>query len=84
MLMVWLLYWGCDVWLNNLLWLLEVCGILGMKSVFNGGLNLLICDGWWDEWYDGENGWEILFVDGVVDENCCDDLEVGVFYDLLV
>ena len=30
-----------------------------MKSALNGGLNLSIRDGWWDEWYDGENGWEI-------------------------
>ncbi|WP_396936879.1 alpha-glucan family phosphorylase, partial [Mycolicibacterium sp.] len=54
-----LLYWGCDVWLNNPLRPLEACGTSGMKSALNGGLNLSIRDGWWDEWYDGENGWEI-------------------------
>ena len=63
-----LLYWGCDVWLNNPLRPLEACGTSGMKSALNGGLNLSIRDGWWDEWYDGENGWEIPTADGVADE----------------
>src|SRR6266536_5947918 len=48
---------GCDVWLNNPLRPLEACGTSGMKSALNGGLNLSIRDGWWDEWYDGANGW---------------------------
>ena len=30
-----------------------------MKAALNGGLNLSILDGWWDEWYDGNNGWAI-------------------------
>jgi len=30
-----------------------------MKVALNGGLNLSVRDGWWDEWYDGGNGWEI-------------------------
>ena len=51
------LYWGCDVWLNNPLRPLEACGTSGMKSALNGGLNLSIRDGWWDELYDGANGW---------------------------
>ena len=59
-----LLYWGCDVWLNNPLRPLEACGTSGMKSALNGGLNLSIRDGWWDEWYDGENGWAIPTADG--------------------
>ena len=42
-----LLHWGCDVWLNNPLRPLEVCGTSGMKSALNGGLNLSIRDGWW-------------------------------------
>jgi glucan phosphorylase len=53
------LYPGCDVWLNNPLRPFEACGTSGMKSALNGGLNLSILDGWWDEWYDGENGWAI-------------------------
>jgi starch phosphorylase len=77
-----LLYWGCDVWLNNPLRPLEACGTSGMKCVLNGGLNLSIRDGWWDEWYDGENGWEIPSADGVARDRR-DDLEAGAFYDLL-
>ena len=40
-----LLYWGCDVWLNNPLRPLEACGTSGMKSALNGGLNLSILTG---------------------------------------
>ena len=77
------MYWGCDVWLNNPLRPLEACGTSGMKSALNGGLNLSIRDGWWDEWYDGENGWEIPSADGVADEARRDDLEASALYDLL-
>jgi len=78
-----LLYWGCDVWLNNPLRPLEACGTSGMKSALNGGLNLSVRDGWWDESYDGENGWEIPSADGMADENRRDDLESSALYDLL-
>ena len=78
-----LLYWGCDVWLNNPLRPLEACGTSGMKSALNGGLNLSIRDGWWDEWYDGENGWAIPTADGVADADRRDDLEAAALYDLL-
>ncbi len=77
------LYWGCDVWLNNPLRPLEACGTSGMKSALNGGLNLSIRDGWWDEMYDGENGWAIPTADGVTDEPRRDDLEAGAMYELL-
>jgi glycogen phosphorylase len=78
-----ILYWGCDVWLNNPLRPLEACGTSGMKSALNGGLNLSVRDGWWDEWYDGENGWEIPSADGLMDEARRDDLESSALYDLL-
>ncbi|MGB6764217.1 glycosyltransferase family 1 protein [Mycobacterium sp.] len=78
-----LLYWGCDVWLNNPLRPLEACGTSGMKSALNGGLNLSIRDGWWDEWYDGENGWAIPSASGVADDDRRDELEAAALYDLL-
>ncbi|WNG91590.1 alpha-glucan family phosphorylase [Mycobacterium sp. ITM-2016-00318] len=77
------LYYGCDVWLNNPLRPLEACGTSGMKSALNGGLNLSIRDGWWDEWYDGENGWEIPTADGLADDGRRDDLEAAALYSLV-
>jgi starch phosphorylase len=77
------LYWGCDVWLNNPLRPLEACGTSGMKSALNGGLNLSVRDGWWDELYDGHNGWAIPTADGVSDPTRRDDLEAAALYELL-
>jgi glycogen phosphorylase len=77
------LYWGCDVWLNNPLRPLEACGTSGMKSALNGGLNLSIRDGWWDELYDGRNGWAIPTADGIDDPQRRDDLEANALYELL-
>ena len=77
------LYWGCDVWLNNPLRPLEACGTSGMKAALNGGLNLSIRDGWWDEWFDGQNGWAIPTADGVADADRRDEVEARAIYDLL-
>ena len=77
------LYPGCDVWLNNPLRPYEACGTSGMKAALNGGLNLSILDGWWDEWYDGDNGWAIPSADGLDDPDKRDDLEAAALYDLL-
>ena len=77
------LYPGCDVWLNNPLRPYEACGTSGMKAALNGGLNLSILDGWWDEWYDGNNGWSIPSADGVDDQDHRDDIEAGALYDLI-
>ncbi|MGW9114243.1 alpha-glucan family phosphorylase [Microbacterium sp. NPDC055683] len=77
------LYPGCDVWLNNPLRPYEACGTSGMKAALNGGLNLSILDGWWDEWFDGDNGWAIPSADGVGDADKRDDLEATALYDLI-
>ena len=77
------LYWGVDVWLNNPLRPLEACGTSGMKAALNGALNLSIRDGWWDEWFDGENGWAIPSADGVTEPNRRDDVEARALYDLI-
>ena len=40
---------GVDVWLNTPLRPNEACGTSGMKVLVNGGLNVSVLDGWWDE-----------------------------------
>ncbi|MGW6912255.1 alpha-glucan family phosphorylase [Kitasatospora sp. NPDC054939] len=86
------LYPGCDVWLNNPLRPLEACGTSGMKAALNGCLNLSVLDGWWEEWYDGQNGWAIPTADGsgpgVLDPESAeadrrDDIEAAALYDLI-
>jgi starch phosphorylase len=74
---------GCDVWLNNPLRPQEACGTSGMKSALNGGLNLSVRDGWWDECSDGADGWDIPSADGLPDEERRDDLEAAALYELL-
>jgi len=74
---------GADVWLNNPVRPQEASGTSGMKSALNGGLNLSISDGWWDELYDGHDGWAIPTADGVGDGTRRDDLEAAALYDLI-
>jgi glycogen phosphorylase len=77
------LYPGCDVWLNNPIRPLEASGTSGMKAALNGALNLSILDGWWDEWFDGQNGWAIPTANGIEDPERRDDLEADGLYDLI-
>jgi len=50
---------GCDIWLNTPRRPLEASGTSGQKIAINGGMHLSILDGWWNEAYDGKNGWAI-------------------------
>ncbi len=54
-----LLVSGADVWLNNPTRLMEASGTSGMKAAANGVPNCSILDGWWDEAFDGHNGWAV-------------------------
>ncbi|GAA1261838.1 glycosyltransferase family 1 protein [Arthrobacter pascens] len=77
------LFPGCDVWLNNPLRPLEACGTSGMKAAINGSLNLSVLDGWWDEMYDGENGWAIPTANNGASADERDDIEAAALYELL-
>jgi starch phosphorylase len=50
---------GCDVWVNVPRPPLEASGTSGMKAAMNGCVNLSVLDGWWEEAWNGENGWGI-------------------------
>jgi starch phosphorylase len=52
-----LLVQGVDLWLNLPRVPLEASGTSGMKAGLNGVPHLSTCDGWWEEGYDGTNGW---------------------------
>ena len=77
------MYHGCDVWLNNPRRPQEACGTSGMKAALNGVLNCSIRDGWWDEWSDGENGWDILSADDDPDSGRRDQREAMSLFGLL-
>ncbi|WP_447984225.1 alpha-glucan family phosphorylase [Nitrospira sp. Nam74] len=50
---------GVDVWLNTPRPPMEASGTSGQKAALNGVPNLSVLDGWWQEGYDGANGWPI-------------------------
>jgi starch phosphorylase len=50
---------GVDVWLNMPRRLQEASGTSGMKASMNGVINFSVQDGWWNEAYNGKNGWAI-------------------------
>lgn len=50
---------GVDVWLNTPLKPMEASGTSGQKAAVNGVINCSILDGWWDEGYNGQNGWSV-------------------------
>jgi len=77
------LYPGCDVWLNNPLRPLEACGTSGMKAALNAAFNLSVRDGWWDEWYGPNWGWEIPSSEAISDPDERDAVEAAALYDII-
>jgi starch phosphorylase len=73
---------GCDVWVNLPRRPMEASGTSGMKATFNGVLQLSVLDGWWDEGFDGENGWGIPGTEDP-DHAVMDARDAGAFYELL-
>jgi glycogen phosphorylase len=74
---------GVDVWLNNPRRPLEASGTSGMKAAMNGIINCSILDGWWDEGYDGTNGWAIGSRQTSADEGAQDWADAQDLYRLL-
>lgn len=74
---------GVDVWLNTPRRPLEASGTSGMKVVANGGLNLSILDGWWDEGYQRGVGWAIGRGEEYGDPELQDRIESEELFDIL-
>ncbi|MBV8961212.1 MAG: alpha-glucan family phosphorylase, partial [Actinobacteria bacterium] len=77
------MYQGSDVWLNTPRRPLEACGTSGEKAALNGALNCSVLDGWWDEMFDGDNGWAISSAETYDDLTRRDEVEAASLFDIL-
>lgn len=74
---------GVDLWLNTPAYQQEASGTSGQKVAINGGINLSMLDGWWEEGYDGANGWAIPMHDPALDAEQRNRVEAEDLLDLL-
>jgi len=74
---------GVDVWLNTPRRLQEACGTSGMKAALNGVLHLSVSDGWWQEGYNGNNGWVLGGDLGTFNPETEDKVDAEALYRLL-
>ena len=74
---------GVDIWLNNPRRPMEASGTSGMKAAINGIPSVSILDGWWDEGYNGRNGWAIGDREPDGDETEQDAADAAELYRLL-
>jgi starch phosphorylase len=74
---------GVDVWLNTPRYPMEASGTSGQKAALNGVLHFSVLDGWWDEGYNGANGWAIEPLTGNHDVQAQDSHDAEQLYHLL-
>jgi starch phosphorylase len=74
---------GVDIWLNNPRRPMEASGTSGMKAAINGIPSVSILDGWWDEGFDGSNGWAIGDRQSDGDDAAQDAADAAELYRLL-
>jgi starch phosphorylase len=78
-----LLVQGVDLWLNLPRVPLEASGTSGMKAGLNGVPQLSTLDGWWEEGFDGTNGWAIPRAEETVPPEEADRADAEALYRLL-
>jgi starch phosphorylase len=74
---------GVDVWLNTPRAPMEASGTSGQKAALNGVLHLSVLDGWWQEGYNGANGWGIPPAPELNDPQAQDAYDAEQLYQIL-
>ncbi|GMQ77661.1 MAG: alpha-glucan family phosphorylase [Anaerolineae bacterium] len=74
---------GVDIWLNTPRKPREASGTSGQKAALNGIPNLSVLDGWWDEGYNGGNGWAISHCEECDSPEKQDAEDANALYSLL-
>jgi starch phosphorylase len=74
---------GVDLWLNLPRVPLEASGTSGMKAALNAVPQLSTIDGWWEEGFDGTNGWALPHVPESLDIEETDRQDAAALYRVL-
>jgi starch phosphorylase len=74
---------GVDIWLNTPRRPMEASGTSGMKAAVNAVPSISVLDGWWDEGFNGHNGWAIASAEPSGDDEAQDAADAAELYRLL-